>query len=111
MPRSSKKTEPTDNLQAAMDKVVESTDLTITPDTGSEPGRPASAQVLIRTTEAERDRWKLAAEASGKSLTEFARELLSGAAAEVLDCQHPLNQRRYYPWAEFCLRCGIRLRG
>ena len=100
-----------DNLQAAMDKVVESTDLTITPDTGSEPGKPANAQVLIRTTAEERDRWKQAAETSGKTLTDFARDLLTQAAAEVLDCQHPLNQRRYYPWAEFCLKCGIRLRG
>ena len=72
---------------------------------------PQQAQVIIRTTPEERDRWKLAAEAQGKSFSEFARDLLSAVASEILDCQHPLNERRYYPWAEFCNKCGNRLRG
>jgi uncharacterized protein (DUF1778 family) len=72
---------------------------------------PQQAQVIIRTTPEERDRWKEAAEAQGKSFSEFARELISAVASEILDCQHPLSERRYYPWAEFCNKCGNRLRG
>lgn len=100
-----------DNMAAAMDHVMDHTDLTIAPDTGSEPGRPATAQVLVRTTEENRERWKAAAAHHGVSLTEFARKVLDDATAETLDCQHPLDQRRWYPWAEFCLKCGQRLRG
>ena len=100
-----------DNLEAAMDHVADHLDLTVASNTGSEPGSPAVAQVLVRTTPEERERWKQAAEARGLSLSEFMRAVVGGATAEVLDCQHPLNQRRWYPWAEFCLACGNRLRG
>lgn len=100
-----------DNLEVAMDKVVEDLDLTVSPDTGAEPGSPATAQVLIRTTGHDRDRWKQAAEAHGISMSDFIRRAVNDATAETLDCPHPLNQRRYYPWAEFCLKCGQRLRG
>ena len=100
-----------DNVEAAMNHLADHLDPTVGPTTGAEPGAPAVAQVLCRTTHEERERWKQAAEARGLSLSEFVRAVVGGATSEVLDCQHPLNQRRWYPWAEFCLACGNRLRG
>ena len=100
-----------DNLAAAMDKVAEFIEPTVASNTGAEPGAPAVAQVLVRTTHEERERWKEAAEAKGLSLSEFIRSVVGDATAAVLDCPHPLNQRRWYPWAEFCIECGNRLRG
>jgi hypothetical protein len=100
-----------DNLEAAMLHVAEHLEPTVGPTTGAEPGAPAVAQVLVRTTHEERDRWKQAAEARGMTLSDFIRTTAGDAASAVLDCPHPLNQRRWYPWAEFCLACGNRLRG
>ena len=105
MPKSSND----DNLAAAIDHVMENEDLTIAPNTGSEPGNPASAQVLIRTTAEERDYWKRAAENLGVSMTEFARTALTEASRAVLECPHPMASRRSYPWAEICKKCGERL--
>lgn len=102
---------PEDNLVPAMDHVAEHLDPTVTPNTGAEPGAPAVAQVLVRTTPEERERWKEAAERRGQTLSDFMRDVVGAATAETLDCQHPLSQRRWYPWAEFCLACGQRLRG
>ena len=102
MPKSSNN----DNLAAAIDHVMENEDLTITPNTGSEPGNPASAQVLIRTTTDERDYWKSAAEAMGISMADFARQSLNYTAKEILDCSHPLEAQQSYPWKTTCLRCG-----
>jgi len=100
-----------DNVAAAMDHVADHLELTVTPGTGSEPGAPAVAQVLVRTTHEERDRWKQAAERRGQTLSDFIRTVVGDATADTLDCGHPLAQRRWYPWAEFCLACGQRLRG
>ena len=100
-----------DNLEAAMNHVAEHLDPTVVPETGSEPGSPATAQVLIRTTYEDRERWKLAAERHGLTMSDFIRRAINEVTAETLDCSHPLNQRRWYPWAEFCLACGQRLRG
>ena len=100
-----------DNVEAAMQHVADDLDPTVTPDTGSKPGTPIVAQVLIRTSHEERDRWKLAADARGLTLSDFIRQVVGEATKETLDCGHPLNQRRWYPWAEFCLACGNRLRG
>lgn len=100
-----------DNLDVAMNKVVKDLSLTVSPDTGAEPGSPATVQVLIRTVAHDRDRWKQAAEAHGLSMSDFIRRAVNEATSNTLDCAHPLNQRRYYPWAEFCLACGMRLRG
>lgn len=100
-----------DNLEVAMNHVADHVDPTVTANTGSEPGAPAVAQVLVRTTHAERERWKQAAEAKGLSLSEFVRAVVGEATVNILDCSHPLNQRRWYPWAEFCVECGQRLRG
>lgn len=100
-----------DNLEVAMNHEADHMELTVHPDTGSEPGNPATAQVLIRTTPHDRERWKQAAEKHGMSMSDFIRTAVNEATREALDCDHPLNQRRYYPWAEFCLKCGQRLRG
>ena len=100
-----------DNLEAAMNHEAEHMEPTTTSNIGTEPGNPATAQVLIRCTPHDRDRWKQAAEHKGQTLSDYIRENLNAATTELLDCQHPLNQRRYYPWAEFCLACGQRLRG
>ena len=103
--------EPTEtNIAAAMSKVMETTSMTVSRIVDEEEGT-AGTQVLIRATDAEKKRWKLAAEKNGVTLSQFIRECLNQNATNTLDCAHPLNQRRYYPWAEFCLACGLRLRG
>lgn len=100
-----------DNLEAAMNHEAEHMDPTIPPNTGSEPGNPATSQVLIRCMREDRERWKAAAENRGLTLSDFIRQCLNAEASNILDCSHPVNMRRYYPWAEFCLECGLRLRG
>ena len=104
--------QPQDNLKAAMDKETETTlkDMAVST-TASDGDGPADKQVLIRATEADKERWKRAAEVKGLTMSDFIRGTLNDAAAGTLDCNHPINQRRYYPWAEFCLACNVRLRG
>lgn len=104
-------TDTPDNLEAAMNHVAEHIEPTVAPDTGSEPGSPATAQVLIRTTYEDRERWKTAAERHGLTMSDFLRTVINEAVSNTLDCNHPTNMRRWYPWAEFCLACGMRLRG
>lgn len=104
-------TDTPDNLEAAMHHVADHIEPTVTPETGSEPGSPATAQVLIRTTYEDRERWKEAAERHGLTMSDFLRTVINEAVSNTLDCSHPMNQRRWYPWAEFCLACGMRLRG
>lgn len=97
-----------DNLKAAMDHEADTTlkDLAV-----SKAGDDvADKQVLIRATEYDRNRWKASADAKGVSMSEWIRTILNGAAKDTLDCSHPLNRRRYYPWSEFCLECNQRLR-
>lgn len=74
------------------------------------PGAPASAQVLIRTNEVTRDRWKEAAAITGKSLSDFIRDLVTAAADEIIDCPHPSQYRRWNLRAEYCTKCGLKLR-
>lgn len=100
-----------DNIEQAVTNEIQNGDLTIAPNTGATPGNPATAQVLIRCTEHDRERWKQAAELVGMNLSEYIRDTLTARTRDLLDCTHPENQRRNYPWAEFCLRCGQRLRG
>lgn len=98
-----------DNLKMAMDKEVETTlsDMTV-----SKSGDDiADKQVLIRATQTDKDRWKAAADSKGLSVSEWIRSVLNEGAKHALDCSHPINRRRYYPWAEFCLECEQRLRG
>ena len=99
-----------DNLKAAIDKVAETLNTSVSSINKEDDG-PADKQVLIRTTDKERERWKAAAEKLGIPLSQFIRDLLNEKATELLDCSHPINMRRYYPWAEFCLKCDTRLRG
>jgi hypothetical protein len=67
-------------------------------------------QVLIRATPDEHTRWKQAAEKNGQSMSEFIRDAANQSAATLLDCHHEVQNRRWYPWAETCLKCGVQLR-
>jgi hypothetical protein len=98
-----------DNLEAAMDKVAENLDPTRVPVGSSKAGEPASKQVLLRASERDHLRWKEAADKMGVSMAEFIRNTCNEKATSLLDCPHPTNQRRYYPWAVSCLACGTRL--
>lgn len=97
-----------DNIEAAMDKVAETLEPTRQPRPENEDA--FSKQVLIRASQRDHERWKMAAATLGVSMAEFVRDCANSRATDLLDCSHPLNQRRYYPWAEFCLKCGMRLR-
>lgn len=100
-----------DNLEQAMNKVAE----TLTPSRKKVPrtqeGEPAQSQILIRASKEDHELIKQAAEHEGKSMSEFIREVAVGKANELVNCQHPLTHRKSYPWSEFCLKCGQRLRG
>ena len=100
------------NIKAAMQKELETTlkDMSVPPSTNQQDG-PADKQILIRCTEADREYWKRAADESKMTLSEFIRTSLVEAAKNVLECDHPLNRRAFYPWAEICRACGRRLRG
>jgi hypothetical protein len=97
-----------DNIEAAMNKVAETLEPTRQP--RAEGEEAFNKQVLIRAAERDHERWKLAASKMGISMAEFMRDCANTRATDLLDCPHPLNERRYYPWAEFCLKCGMRLR-
>jgi predicted HicB family RNase H-like nuclease len=99
-----------DNIEAAMDKVASSMKLTRKSNTGSVPGEPAQKQVMVRATEADHDKWKRAAEREGKSMAEFIRDVCNEASKEALECRHPPEFRKSYPWSEFCLKCNHRIR-
>ena len=98
--------ESVDNLEAAMADVAESLELTRKPNTGSKTGEPAPKQVLLRASELDHRRWKEAAERRGVSMAEFIRDVVNSAARDILDCPHPSNMKRFYPWATKCLACG-----
>jgi len=103
-----------DNIQAAVDAVMKSEPLTRKANTNSKPGKPATKQVLLRTTEDEHEEWKNASEAMGVSVSEMIREAMRNhikAYNESKECQHPMDRRKVYPWAEICSACGKRLRG
>lgn len=98
-----------DNLVAAIDQAVG--EPVHRQDTGSTPDEPADVQVLIRVTKTARERWKAAAEELGLTLSDLVRDAVEDRIKGVLECEHPENARKAYPWAEFCLVCGARLRG
>ena len=105
-----KKTQPNnDNLGAAMKKISESTSLTVSPIEKTEEG-PAGTSVLIRTTEENRERWRKAAEVQGQTMSAWIRDILNARATELLECQHPLNMMKLYPWAKICTKCNTRLK-
>lgn len=99
-----------DNLEAAMSKVVESLEPTRPHNTNTSDGETTQRQVLIRSTERDHDRWKESAAKQGISTSEFIRNSCNTAAAEVLDCRHPMEFRKIYPWSDVCLKCGTRFR-
>ena len=99
-----------DNVEAAMYEVAESMDLTVSPMAKEDDG-PADKQVLIRATERDRERWKRAAEVAGVSLSALVREVMNTKATDILDCSHPPEYRKHYPWAQFCTKCDMRLTG
>lgn len=77
--------------------------------TGAKPGEGTN-QVLIRASAESHARWKEAAAKTGVSMSEFIREAADKAASNLLDCFHRAEHRRWYPWAEACLKCGKQLR-
>lgn len=97
------------NLGAAISKVSETTDLNVAPIQKNEDG-PAGTSVLIRTTEQTREMWRKAAEATGLSMSAWIRDVLNARAIELLECQHPMNMMKIYPWAKICTRCNMRLK-
>ena len=99
-----------DNVEAAMNDLVEDLDLTVSAMSKEDDG-PADKQVLIRATEHDRERWKRAAEKAGVSLSALVREVMNTKATDILDCSHPLQFRKRYPWADFCTKCDMRLSG
>ena len=102
--------EPTDdNLEVAMDKVAQNTSMGRRSNTGSKPGEPAQKQVIVRTSDANHDRWKQAAEIQGVSLAEFIRALADAESARLLECTHPEQFIVRYPWMTKCKKCGERL--
>lgn len=97
-----------DNLVQAMNNVAEIIDHSIS--TRISGDTPADKQVLIRTTDEDRERWKAAAQIRGISLAEFIRDTINQKVTDILECSHPQDMRKSYPWSEFCLRCNSRLR-
>jgi len=100
-----------DNIEAAMTRVSKSIKPSVAPILKEEDDSPADKQILIRIHDNDRERWKAASDRLAISMSQFIRDTVNEKVGNVLDCPHPLNQRRYYPWAEFCLKCDSRLRG
>jgi|DEB19_MinimDraft_3_1074340.scaffolds.fasta_scaffold00068_18 hypothetical protein len=99
---------PDDNVEVAMKKVAETTKPTRRPATGAEEGQTATKQVLIRTTDEDHQRWKDASDKEGITLSEFLRSAANKAASDVLDCKHPAEFLKWYPWGKRCTKCGLR---
>lgn len=98
-------------IRDAVNKVMdEDKDLSIS-NPATSNGETVDKQVLIRASEHDRNRWKMSAEKSGMTLSAWIRNSLNDDAVKALDCSHPLNFRRFYPWAEICLACKTRLKG
>jgi hypothetical protein len=101
--------EEQDNIRTAMDKVAETLTPTVSPLINAVDG-PADKQVLIRTNDYERNRWKEAATLEQVTLSAWIRNTLNSEAKRLLECEHPLNMMRFYPWAKICTKCGARLK-
>jgi len=97
-------------IREAIDKVMEDDKNLSIANPATSGGETVDKQVLIRASEHDRDRWKDAAEKSGTTLSAWIRDSLNRSASDALDCPHPLNSRRFYPWAEICLACNTRLK-
>ena len=70
---------------------------------------PADKQILIRTTDYERDRWKDASSKEQLTVSAWIRKTLNTEAKNILECLHPVEFVKYYPWARTCMKCGQRL--
>jgi uncharacterized protein (DUF1778 family) len=99
-----------DNIAEAMNRVAETLSPTLPHNTNTKDGEYANKQVLLRATENDHGRWKQCADILGISVSEFIRNNCNRVAQEMLECTHPLNLRKTYPWSEFCLKCNTRLR-
>lgn len=99
-----------DNVEAAMHAIAESIVPTRKKNTGAKAGETAQSQILIRATPEDHELIKRAAAHIGLSMSEFVRNTVVEKARELVECQHPKSHRKVYPWAEFCLKCGQRLR-
>lgn len=97
-----------ENMESAISREVKE-GMTVSTELSPELG-PADKTILIRLTETDRVRWKQAAEVSGKTVSQMVRDVVNAHVENTLDCQHPTNMRRYYPWSEMCLQCGTRLK-
>ena len=97
-------------IREAVDQVMEENKDMSVSNPATANGETVDKQVLIRASEHDRDRWKGAAEKMGITLSAWIRDSLNKSAADALDCPHPLNSRRFYPWAEICLACNTRLK-
>ena len=95
------------NLVAAIDREAHG-DKSISTDVSPEDG-PADKNILVRLTNKDRERWKEASEKIGVTMSQMIRDAVNVKVIEVLDCSHPTNMRRYYPWSEFCLKCSTRI--
>lgn len=102
------KEENENNIKAAMDKVAENISPAVSGVIRQDDG-PIDKQVLIRTTDFERDRWKQASAAEQVTLSAWIRNTLNNEAKRLLECDHPMNMTRFYPWATICTKCGKRL--
>jgi hypothetical protein len=74
------------------------------------PEEVRDKQVLIRVSESQREQWQEAADSDGTSVSEWLRSMADGRYREIFTCTHPLESRQVYPWSEFCLACGTRMR-
>jgi len=97
------------NIVAAMNKVAEDIDPRVSRDVAAGENSLADRQVLIRTNDTERDRWKQAATHEQLTLSAWIRNVLNAEAKRILECDHPMNMMRFYPWAKICTKCGQRL--
>jgi uncharacterized protein YgbK (DUF1537 family) len=98
-----------DNIESAMARVAETINKSVSPIVKTDDG-PADKQVLIRTTEYERERWKQASESEQITLSAWIRNILNAEATRILECDHPMNMVRFYPWSKVCTKCGKRLK-
>lgn len=96
------------NMMAAMKKVADTISPTIAP-VAKEDDAPIDKSVLIRTTEAERERWKQASSEEQLSLSAWIRNCLNERATRALDCEHPPSMVKRYPWSVTCTKCNTRL--
>jgi hypothetical protein len=102
--------QPQENIVEAINRVASSMEMNISPIAKQDDG-PIDKNVLIRTTENDRDRWKQAADLCGMNLSAWIRGLLNDEARRLLECNHPMELMKIYPWAKICGKCNKRLSG